>query len=51
MGELLAKELGIPFYDKEIIFLTAKKSGYAESFIAKYEESKNLFMNKIMISL
>lgn len=43
VGELLAKELGIPFYDKEIIFLTAKKSGYAESFIAKYEESKNLF--------
>ena len=28
IGERLAKELGIPFYDKELIFMAAKESGH-----------------------
>lgn len=27
IGERLAKELGVPFYDKELIFMAAKESG------------------------
>ena len=38
IGELLAKELAIPFYDKEIIQMTAEKSGLSTDFIAKQEE-------------
>ena len=30
IGERLAKELGVPFYDKELIFMAAKESGLAE---------------------
>ena len=33
IGQQLAKELGIPFYDKEIIDLAAKESGLAADFI------------------
>lgn len=43
VGQLLASELNIPFYDKEIIRLAAKKSGYTENFIEKLEESKNAY--------
>lgn len=38
IGELVAERLGIPFYDKEIIALTAQKSGFAEDFIKANEE-------------
>ncbi len=34
VGIRVAKELGIPFYDKEIIDLSAKKSGLSADFIA-----------------
>ena len=43
VGKLLADKLDIPFYDKEIIRLAAKESGYQESFIKENEESKNLY--------
>ena len=31
IGEKLAKELGIPFYDNEIITRAAKETGFAEA--------------------
>ena len=33
IGSELAKRLDIPFYDKEIIELTAKESGFHEQFV------------------
>jgi len=38
IGELLATQLGIPFYDKEIIQMTAEKSGLSADFVASQEE-------------
>lgn len=39
VGEQLARELGIPFYDKEIIQLAAEKSGLAADFIESAENN------------
>lgn len=41
VGKLLAKELKIKFYDKELIKLTAEKSGLSESYIKTNEQIKN----------
>lgn len=41
IGEKLAKELGIPFYNKELIFLAAKESGLSEEYIKKAEQQKS----------
>ena len=41
VGKLLAKELKIKFYDKELIKLTAEKSGLSESYIKANEQIKN----------
>ncbi len=41
IGQQLAKELEVPFYDKELISLTAKESGLAEDFISQMEQKKN----------
>ncbi len=38
IGEKLAKKLGVDFYDKELIALAAKKSGYAESVFERADE-------------
>ena len=38
IGENVAKKLGVDFYDKELIALAAKKSGYAESVFEKADE-------------
>lgn len=38
VGKLLADKLGISFYDKELISLTAKKSGLSEKYIHESEE-------------
>lgn len=38
LGELLAKELGIAFFDKELITLAAKESGFSEDFISRNEQ-------------
>lgn len=37
-GELIAKQLGIAFYDKELITLVAKESNFSEDFISKNEQ-------------
>lgn len=41
IGEELAKNLGIPFYDKELILLAAKKSGFSEEYIRRTEQIKS----------
>lgn len=41
IGEQLAKELGVPFYDKELIFMAAKESGLSEEYIRKTEQMKS----------
>lgn len=38
VGSLLAKKLGINFYDKSIIEYTAKESGLSKNYIAKNDE-------------
>lgn len=40
VGQILAKKLGISFYDKEVISLTAKESGYTEEYIRQNEQTK-----------
>lgn len=39
IGELVAKELGYKYYDKELIDLAAKESGLSAEFIEKSEQS------------
>lgn len=41
IGEKLAKELGIPFYNKELILMAAKESGLSEEYIKKTEQMKS----------
>ncbi len=43
IGELLAKELNIKFYDKEIIRLALEESGLSEKYIKDNEQIKNSF--------
>ena len=51
IGELLAKELSIPFYDKEIIQMAAEKSGMSAGFIEKSDESiPNTFLHNLKYS-
>jgi len=38
VGAMLAKELGIPFYDKELVTEAAKQSGYAEEIFHENDE-------------
>jgi cytidylate kinase len=51
IGKQLAAELGIAFYDKEIISLAAKESGLHEDFINTIEQKRtsgffyNMYMN------
>lgn len=42
IGQHLATELKMPFYDKELISLAAKESGFAEDFINQMEQKKTL---------
>ncbi len=38
IGEELAKQLGISFYDKELIAMSAVKSGFTEEYINQHEQ-------------
>lgn len=38
IGELVAKQLGIAFYDKELITLVAKESAFSEDFVSQNEQ-------------
>ena len=40
VGEALAKRLGIAYYDKELISLTAQKTGFALDFVKEVEEKQ-----------
>jgi len=49
VGELIAKELDIPFYDKEIIHMSAEKSGMSPGYIEKSGESiPNAFLHNLV---
>ena len=51
IGQQLAQELHIPFYDKELIKLAAEESGFAEDFIAKMEQKKTIsFFDNLYIT-
>lgn len=46
IGELVAKKLGIPFYDKEIMEKIAENTGFVQEFVeklAEYAPSKSIF--------
>lgn len=43
IGHILAKEFGIAYYDKEILALAAKESGFCEEIFAKNDEHKGFF--------
>jgi len=38
IGEIVAKQLGVPFYDQELIQLTAEKSGFTPEYIRQSEQ-------------
>lgn len=38
IGEKLAKELGVPFYDKELLTIAAQKSGICEEMFKTHDE-------------
>lgn len=38
IGRLLASELGIPFYDRELLAVAAKSSGFAEQLFERHDE-------------
>ncbi len=44
VGSRLAKRLGIPLYDKEILSLTAENSRFAESYLQKVDEKRPVFL-------
>lgn len=44
IGELLARKLGVKIYDKELISLTAAKSGLAEGQVKDSEQTVNSFV-------
>jgi len=41
IGEKLAKNLGIPFYDKALILMAAKESGFSKDYIRRTEQVKS----------
>ena len=41
LGEMLAKNLGIPYYDKQILNMAAKESGISEEFFHEHDEKPN----------
>lgn len=45
IGLRLSKKLNIPFYDGEILTLTAENSRFAESYLNKIDEQKPNFFN------
>lgn len=44
VGELLAQKLGVRLYDKELIAMTAEKSGMKETDVAETEQKAGSFM-------
>ena len=48
IGQRLAKELGIPFYDKELIEMAAKRSGMSQEILESIDEDAT---NSLLYSL
>ena len=48
IGRRVAEELGIPFYDRDIVIQTVKASGYDLDMVEHDEEDVTRTMNKIM---
>lgn len=48
IGEKLAKRLGIPFYDKELITIAAKESGFSEAVFENVEKKAS---NSLLYSI
>ena len=48
IGQMLAKELNIPFYDKELIAVASKESGIAQGIFEKADEQAS---NSLMYTL
>lgn len=50
IGEKLAKELNIPFYDKELLTIAAKKSGLCEEMFQSHDEKPtNSFLYSLVM--
>ncbi len=47
VGHLLAKELGIAYYDKEILDLAAKESGFSPEVFESSDEHKGFFRSVV----
>ena len=52
LGKLLSEKLGVKFYDRELIALASKESGYVESIFENVDErpSKSLLYSMVMNS-
>ena len=51
IGEQLAKELGVPYYDRQIIHMAAEKSGMSPDYIERTDESiSNPFLQNLPFS-
>ena len=48
IGALVSKELGIPFYDNDLIQIAAEKSGFSEEHFRDYDKYAN---NSFLYSL
>lgn len=51
IGQQLAKELNIAFYDRELIVLAAQESGFAEEFVQQMEQKRTInFINSLYVT-
>ena len=48
IGKILAEQLGIPFYDKELLELASKESGICKELFVTHDES---YTNSFLYSL
>lgn len=51
IGKLIAKHLGAAFYDKELLNLAAKESGFDEKFFEQNDEQKGFFKSLFNIDM
>ena len=51
IGKMLANEFGCKFYDKELLNLAAKESGFSEKFFEQNDEQKGFFRSRFNIHI
>ena len=49
VARLLAERLGCKFYDKEILNLAARESGFSQRFFEQNDEHKNFFRTPCLL--